>query len=141
MENNEQAQDERQGLDEDIANYMFGLFDTLHTIEREEAEATSEIRRRLRVLELELAQIQKPFVEKKADVTEAIQAEVMAAQKTFKAPYGQAVYTRTWDRISWDDNGLLWLARQYPEILKCRKITTVEPRVTIKLSHDSALKH
>lgn len=97
-------------------------------------EATAWIRREIANLQDELKEIETPYNQEITKQTGLIERILMTQKKSVHSDCGDAVYTKAYDRITWDDKELLKWASTHTEVMQFRRATHVHASVRIKLN-------
>lgn len=108
------------------------LFHELETLTWSLADECREIDEIILMMQEKRAVKEEEYAPRMKDLQERIKAEILKQGKPFKCMWGEATYRKGYDRISWDSKALSGYAAAHPEIETFKKVTFVEPVVSVR---------
>lgn len=98
------------------------------------AVATAELRTKLAAIQAEIDAVEAPYLVRIAKLKDQITQLVGEIGASVTVEGAKATYRKGYPRISWNSERLMGYAEEHPAILKFKKVNTVKPNVSIKLT-------
>lgn len=108
----------------------------IHELKRSMEQELGPMKAQYQELEKVMREIMNPYVAQIQECEDRIRSAVLANKTSFDGSYGTAIYTKGYDRVTWDDAKLLGFAAVHPEIVPFRKVTLVAPTVRLAITGD-----
>lgn len=109
-------------------------FEAIVQLKHDLAGETEEIDKEIAILQEKRDSIAEPYLTAIQEHEEIIRNEILVREKAFKCGFGQAIYRRGAQKVSWDDSALLgYAAAGHSEIEQFRSESEGKASVVLKV--------